>query len=85
MWVQNLGWEDPLEKGMATFFSTLAWRIPWTDEIGGLQSMGCKGLDKTEMTLHACSSNKTENAPVSYALVSSLFCDSSPGLTFKPC
>ena len=34
------GWEDPLEKGMATHFSVLAWRIPWTDEPGGLQSMG---------------------------------------------
>ena len=33
-------WEDPLEKGMATYFSILAWRIPWTEETGGLQSMG---------------------------------------------
>ena len=39
-WVQSLGWEDPLEKGMATHFSVLAWRIPWTEETGGLQSMG---------------------------------------------
>ena len=39
-WVQSLGQEDPLEKGMATHFSTLAWRIPWTEEAGGLQSMG---------------------------------------------
>ena len=38
--VQSLGWEDPLEKGMATHFSNLAWRIPWTEEPGGLQSMG---------------------------------------------
>ena len=37
--VQSLGWEDPLEKGMATHFSILAWRIPWTEEPGGLQSM----------------------------------------------
>ena len=35
-----LGWEDPLEKGMATHSSILAWRIPWTEEPGGLQSMG---------------------------------------------
>ena len=35
-----LGWEDPLEKGMATYSSILAWRIPWTEEPGGLQSMG---------------------------------------------
>ena len=38
--VQSLGQEDPLEKGMATHSSTLAWRIPWTEEPGGLQSMG---------------------------------------------
>ena len=39
-WVQFLGWEDPLEKGMATHSSILAWRIPWTEESGGLQSVG---------------------------------------------
>ena len=39
-WVGFLGWEDPLEKGMATHPSILAWRIPWTEEPGGLQSMG---------------------------------------------
>ena len=38
--VQSLGWEDPLEKGMATHSSILAWRIPWTEESGELQSMG---------------------------------------------
>ena len=38
--VCSLGWEDPLEKGMATHSSILAWRIPWTEEPGGLQSMG---------------------------------------------
>ena len=38
-WVQSLGQEDPLEKGMATHSSILAWRIPWTEEPGGLQSM----------------------------------------------
>ena len=37
--VQSLGWEDPLEKGMATHSSILAWRIPWTEAPGGLQSM----------------------------------------------
>ena len=40
IWVQSLGWEDPLEKGMATHSSILAWRIPRTEEPGGLQSMG---------------------------------------------
>ena len=39
-WVQSLGQEDPLEKGMATHSSILAWEIPWTEEPGGLQSMG---------------------------------------------
>ena len=38
--VQSLGWEDPLEKEMATHSSTLAWRIPWMEEPGKLQSMG---------------------------------------------
>ena len=38
-WVQSLGWEDTLEKGMATHSSILAWRIPWTVESSGLQSM----------------------------------------------
>ena len=38
--VQSLGWEDPLEEEMATHFSVLAWRIPWAEEPGGLQSVG---------------------------------------------
>ena len=46
--VQSLGWEDPLEKGMATHFSILAWRTPWIQEPGGLQSMGHKESDMTE-------------------------------------
>ena len=39
-WVQSLGQEDPLEKEMATHSSIIAWRIPWMEEPGGLQSMG---------------------------------------------
>ena len=39
-WVQSLGQEDPLEKGMTIHSSTLAWRIPWTEKLGRLQSMG---------------------------------------------
>ena len=39
IWVRFLGWEDPLEKGMATHSSILAWRIPWTEESGRLQPM----------------------------------------------
>ena len=41
-WVQSLGWEDSLEEEMATYSSTLAWRIPLTEEPGGLQSMGVR-------------------------------------------
>ena len=47
MWetrVQSLAWEDPLEKEMATHSSTLAWKIPWTEEPGRLQSMGSQGV-----------------------------------------
>ena len=39
-WIRSLGWEDPLEEGMATHSSILAWRIPWTEDTGGLQSIG---------------------------------------------
>ena len=39
-WVQSLCWEDPLEEGIATHSSILAWKIPWTEELAGLQSMG---------------------------------------------
>ena len=46
--VQSLGWEDPLEKGMVTHSSILAWRIPWTEEPGGLQSTGLQELETTE-------------------------------------
>ena len=46
--VQSLGREDPLEKEMVTHSSILAWRIPWTEEPGGLQSMGCKESDITK-------------------------------------
>ena len=50
MWetsVQFLGWEDPLEKEMAIHTSILAWKIPWTEEPGKLQSMGSQELDTT--------------------------------------
>ena len=46
--VQSLGREDPLQRGIATHSSVLAWRIPWTEEPSGLQSMGLKELDTTE-------------------------------------
>ena len=44
MWVQSLGQEDPLEKEMATHSSILAWKIPWTEELHGLQSMRLQGV-----------------------------------------
>ena len=47
-WVQSLGREDPLEKEMAIHSSILVWRIPWTEEFGGLQSTGRKESDTTE-------------------------------------
>ena len=50
MRVRSLGREDPQEEGMATHSNILAWRIPWTEEPGGLQSMGSKELDTTEVT-----------------------------------
>ena len=43
-WVRSMGWEDPLEKGMATHTSTRAWEIPWTEEPGGLPFMGLQRL-----------------------------------------
>ena len=51
--VLSLGWEDPLEEGMATHSSILAWRIPWTEEAGGLQSMG------SQRVRHDCVTNTT--------------------------
>ena len=50
-WVWSLGWEDPLEKGMATHSSILVWRIPWTEETGGLQSAGLHRVK------HGCATN----------------------------
>ena len=47
-WVRSLGQEDPLEKEMASHSSILAWRIPWMEELGGLQSTGRKESDMTE-------------------------------------
>ena len=46
--IQSLGWEDPLEKEMATHSRILAWKTPWTEDPGGLQSMGSPKLDTIE-------------------------------------
>ena len=48
--VQSLGWEDLLEKGMVTNYSILAWRIPWTEEPGGLQSTGLQRVRHDRVT-----------------------------------
>ena len=48
--VHSLSQEATLEEGMATHSSTLAWRIPWTEDVGELQSYGCKESDTTEAT-----------------------------------
>ena len=49
-WVRSLGWEDPLEKEMATHSSTIAWKIPWTEETGRLQSMGLQRVGHNWVT-----------------------------------
>ena len=51
-WVQCLGWKDALEEEMATHSSVLAWKIPWTEEPGGLQSMGSQVSDMIEQLYH---------------------------------
>ena len=52
-WVQSLGQKDPQEKGMATHCSILAWRIPWAEEPGGLQSMGTQRVGHDWVTKHS--------------------------------
>ena len=49
-WIRSLGWEDPLEKGVATHSSILAWRVPWTEEPGGLQRMGSQRVGHDGVT-----------------------------------
>jgi len=66
MWetrIQSLGWEDPLEKEMATYSRTLAWKIPWTEEPGELQSMGHRVLDTTERIHFTSLTGIIENSP----------------------
>ena len=59
-WVWPLGWEDPREKGKATHASILAWRIPWTEEPGGLQSMGLQRVRHDWATKHSTSYASTK-------------------------
>ena len=65
-WMWPLRQEDPLEKGMATHSGILAWRIPWTEEPGGLQSVGAKGSDTTgQLSLsHTSTEDSTKNGPI---------------------
>ena len=63
MWVPSLGQEDPLEEEMATHASILAWRIPWTAEPGGLQSMGSQRVRHDLATEHP---QQTHSSPLSF-------------------
>ena len=55
MWVRSLGWEDPLEEGAAIHSTILAWRIPWTEEPGGLKSVGSQSQTRLkQLSTHAC-------------------------------
>ena len=57
--VPSLGWEHPLEEGMATHPSILSWRIPWTEEPGGLQSMGLQRVGHDGVRMHAHAHGRT--------------------------
>ena len=65
-WVHSLGREDPLEKEMATHSSIIAWRIPWTEELGGLQSTGRKQSDTTEQLHFTHYSNFSINKKINW-------------------
>ena len=60
--VRSLGWEDPLEKEMATHSRILAWEIPWTEEPGGLQSKGWQGVGHDLVTEHAHKKSEIKTA-----------------------
>ena len=55
-WSSSLGWEYPLEEDIATHSSILAWRIPWTEEAGGLQSMWLQRVGQDQATKHSTAS-----------------------------
>ena len=58
MWVGSLGWEDPLEKEMATHCNILAWEILWTEELSGLQSMGSQRVRRDLTSKHTRSNTQ---------------------------
>ena len=86
MWatqVRSLGWEDPLGKGMATHSSILAWRIPWTEEPGGLQSMGSQRIGHdlpTEKEQHAYTLKVVSSVTQSCLILCDPMNRSTPGL-----
>ena len=63
-WVRSMGWEDPLEESMATHSSILAWRIPWTEEPGGLQSMGLQRVRHNSATKHSTAQHSFISSPL---------------------
>ena len=63
--VRGLGWEDPLEKEMAIHSSTIAWKIPWTEEPGRLQSMGSQRVGHDWATSRSCNCNKDQVVRIS--------------------
>ena len=67
--VQSLGQEDPLEEGLATHSSILAWRIPWTEEAGGLQSMGLQRVGHDLVTQQKQQGSQWRHAGFSPAVV----------------
>ena len=64
--VWSLGWEDPLEKEMTTHSSIIAWRIPWTEDPGRLQSMGSQRVGHDWGTMHTCMSSDMAVVPAAY-------------------
>ena len=60
MWVQSLGWEDPLEKEMASHSSILAWRIPWTEELGGYSPRVAKSQTRLKQLSSSSSSKQSK-------------------------
>ena len=65
-WVRSPGQEDPLEKGMATHSSILAWRIPWTEEPGGLQSIGSQRIGHDRSDLAHSTANLSEDVNLQF-------------------
>jgi len=77
-WVWSLGWEDPLEKETATYSSILAWKIPWTEEPGGLQSMGLQSWTwLSTQTYHIIITSVKNLAPVILNVFTYLFSETS--------